>query len=245
MTPGSPAALTGGFASEYHIAVSAGVPAVANPEGGSQLTSDVITDQELIDLVRSLNYPGIDKSVRVVTDQSDAGNSLDIKASSEDGVLITRSPFTTRIHIRLLRESTARNSADPLIGFYPPSSSSVLPPEVLSVSNQFDIGRHIGLAIPDLIEGLNVRTGAYNLPAPGWTGGGFSFPLSQSGPLMLRTDMIAPLPTASSPLSPFNPSVGPGGYAGTVFGSGPGSAIAFQESQSATGVINSFSYQTD
>jgi hypothetical protein len=244
MTLDSPAAPgAGGFASKYYSAVSAGIPSMTDPEGGFRSTSDIITDQELIDLVRSLNYPGIDKSVRVVTDQGDVEDSLDIKASSGNGVLITRSPHTSRIHISLLRESTARNSVDPMIWFNPPASSSVLPPDVLSVSHQYDIGRYFGPAIPDLIGGLNIHTGAYNLPVSGWATGGFSLPSGQAGSIMLRMDSIAPLPIGSSPLSPFASPVLPGGYAGSVFGSGPGSANTFQESQSVTGVVNGFSYQ--
>lgn len=244
MTLDSPAAPgAGGSASKYYSAVSAGIPSITDPEGGLRSTSDIITDQELIDLVRSLNYPGIDKSVSVITDQSDAEDSLNIQASSENGVLITRSPHTSRIHISLLRESTARNSADPLIWLNLPQSSSVLPPEVLSISNQYNIGRPLGLAIPDLIGDLNVHTGPYNLPVSGWASGGFSFPSGQAGSILLRMDSIAPLPIASSLLSPFASPVLPGGYAGSVFGSGPGSANIFQESQLVTGVVNGFSYQ--
>jgi hypothetical protein len=247
MTSDNPAALTGGVASEYYSAVSAGIPAVANPEGGPQMTSDVITDQELVDLVRSLNYPGIEKSVRVVTNQSDTGNTLDIQASSEDGVLITRSPFTTRIHIRLLRESTARNSADLLAGIEPINSLFALPAETISTSNRYIAPFQTGLSDPDdyLFDGLNLRIDPFDMPGSLWPPGGFTSPASQVSLLIPQVRSDAILPSVSTLLDPFNPSVRVGGLAGGQFGSGPGSAIAFHESQSATGVINSFSYQTD
>ncbi len=229
-----PTPQAGGFAYEDYSAFSAGTPAGVNPAGDGQATSDIVTDQELIALVRSLNYPGIDKSVRVVTDQSDAGDILDIQASSEDGVLITRSPFTTRIHIGMLRKSTARTNADPLSGFDIMSNPYAFPADYMSASNQYTPGGQAGRVIPDLFEGLNLPLGPFDLPGPVWTTGGFVYPANQAA-------SIVPLPAVWSPFSPFNPSVRPGGFTGIQFGSGPGSAFAFHESPSAAVEINSFS----
>ena len=233
----------GGFAYEDYSAFSSGTPVGVNPAGDGQATSDIVTDQELIALVRSLNYPGIDKSIKVITNQSNTGDILDIRASSEDGVLITRSPFTTRIHIGMLQNSTARNIVDPLNGFDPMSNSFGVPGGSLFASNQYITGRQTGPIIPDIPEGLNLPSDLFNQQGQIWTNGGFVYPPNRVSPLMPLTAPIMPLPAIPSPLSPFNSLVLPGGYSGTQLGSDPGSALGFHDSRSATGMINNFLYQ--
>jgi len=243
MIPDFSSSHSDGIASEYYSALSEGTPVVIDPTGDTLSTSDIVTDNELIALVRSLNYPGVEKSVTVITNQSNTGDILDIQASSKNGVLITRSPSTTRIHIKMLRESNARNSADPMSGFDPMSSSFGFPGGSLFASNQYITGRQTGPIIPDIPEGLNLPSGLFNQQSQIWTNGGFAYPPNLISPQLPLTGSIVPLPPVPSPLSPYNSLVLPGGYLGTQSGSDPGSVFAFHEFQSATGIINNFFYQ--
>jgi hypothetical protein len=244
----SPPTISGDTLPEFCNTVPAGTLVVIPQEVRDKWNSQIVTDEELIHAVSTPGlYPGVNKSVVVVTNDTETRDTLSIYASAEKGVVITRSPFTTSgtLHsVLAYAPSTQMDSAENTVQYISEDDALIVGMEDCPfdhpITNRNSPVSVVGSS-PYNSEGFVINP--VTMQGTQNSGNGFTFPVTQASLTATSPAMaFTSLPFSSSPLAPFTPSVQPGGHVEAQFGTEPSSEFTYHESQSADGVINGFSY---
>lgn len=245
----SPSTVSEDTIPEFCNTLPAGTLVILPQEARDRMNKQVVTDETLIHMFTTQStYPGADKSVVVITNESETGDTLSVSAIAEDGITIIRSPYTTTGTLLALLARGPEGSVDNAAGtvqYISEDDASIVGSEDCPFE-ETGIRRNSGspLVGSTQFNSAGFLVSPVTMPGTQNSGNGFTFPVTQASlPATSPAMAFTSLPFSSSPLAPFTPSTQPGGHIEAQFGTGPSSEFTYHESQSADGVINGFSYQ--